>query len=86
MLFKKIDGEPEKIRVNDPNFWTGWKWVTIRKGTTVDLSEDQGFRLKLTPVKSKSDDSKGIIVDSPKTTEEESKPNGTLPFKFGPIC
>ncbi len=54
MLFEKIDDEPEKIRLKDLKF-KGFKWVTLYKGSKIDLPEDQGLRLGLEPVKKKAD-------------------------------
>ena len=50
MLFEKTDGSLQKIKVFDPTFWTGTKWVTLKIGSQVDLSEDRGLRLGLKPV------------------------------------
>lgn len=72
MLFEKKDGEPEKIRVVDPDFWTGWKWVTIRKGDSIDIPEADGLCLGLVPVKSKIE--KPEPRPKPKSVEERIAP------------
>ncbi len=50
MLFEKKDDKPEKIRIKDSEFWAGWKWVTLRKGSQIDLPKEYGLRLGLEPV------------------------------------
>ncbi len=79
MLFEKIDDEPEKIRLKDLKF-KGFKWVTLYKGSKIDLSEDYGLRLGLKPVKKKADP-KDEKQSEEKKESKESKPNAKAKSK-----
>ena len=69
MLFEKKDDKPEKIRLEDPNFgkgFKGFKWITLRRGSRIDLLEEHGLRLGLVPVPAKK-------KPKPKKAEDNSK-------------
>ncbi len=84
MLFEKVKGESEKIRVEDPKFWTKFKWVTMSIGSQIDLSEDRGLMLGYDPIikkpksPKKKDNSK---KEKPKEKKEEPKIDSKLKKK-----
>ena len=83
MKFKNTTNEKNKFRVEDPGTYIGCKWITLRPGETIELSEEVGKKNELTIVDNKEEKKteKVEIVIEPVEKKKSFKKKADILYK-----